>query len=145
MKLEYKISSHNSTVCGYPGRDFDWSKFDWKGLTIHGGIFKGDKDLQAPKPFVDSCLIARNCQYLHVPYDFVDNGTIYRVRPNRSMYAGKTYRGHLITKQTAIEKNDGWYWVLETIKTGRDTPQTIPSCCGLPEKDCKCSEEKIDC
>jgi len=24
-------------------------------------------------------------------------------------------------------------------------PQTIPSCCGKPEKDCTCQKEKIDC
>ena len=41
MKREYKISSHNSTVCGYPGRQFDWNKFDWEGKAIHKSIFKG--------------------------------------------------------------------------------------------------------
>lgn len=113
MKKEYKVSSFNSTVCGYPGRDFDWSKFDWEGKTIHKTIFKGQKDRRAPKPFVDDCLIAENCQYLHVPYEWVESGTIYRVRPNHTMYAGEVYRGHLIKKQTAEKRDDGWYWILE--------------------------------
>jgi len=29
MIKEYKVNPHNSTVLGYPGKDFDWSKFDW--------------------------------------------------------------------------------------------------------------------
>lgn len=114
MKREYKISKRNSTVCGYPGRDFDWGKFYWDGLAVHKSIFKGQKDLKAPTPFVDDCLIAPDCQYLHVPYDFEKHGTIYRVRPNPTMYAGEIYRGHLIKKQTAKKKDDGWYWVLES-------------------------------
>jgi len=113
MKRKYKINGRNSTVCGYPGRDFDWSKFCWNGSEVHAGIFKGDKDMKAPEPFVDDCLIAPNCQYLHVPYNFVEEGTIYRVRPNESMYAGETYRGHKIIKQTATKRKDGWYWELE--------------------------------
>lgn len=113
VKKEYKITKRNSTVCGYPGRDFDWTKFDWEGISICVSVFKGEKDYKAPKPFVDDCLIAENCQYLHVPYDFTEHGTIYRVRPNPTMYAGETYRRHLITKQTAIKKSDGWYWSLE--------------------------------
>ena len=110
---KYKINKRNSTVCGYPGRDFDWTKFDWEGKTIHKSIFKGIRDMKAPKPFADDCLIADNCQYLHVPYNFAENGTIYRVRPNPTMYAGKIYRGHLITKQRAFKRSDGWYWSLE--------------------------------
>ena len=113
MRKEYKISPHNSTVCGYPGRDFDWSKFDWEGKSINKSILKGYKDIKAPKPFVDGCLIAPNCQYLHIPYNFEEDGTIYRVRPNPTMYAGEIYRGCLIRKQTAVKKDDGWYWVLE--------------------------------
>ena len=113
MKKRYKIDKHNSTVCGYPGRDFDWSKFDWDGKSIHKGIFKGDKDIKAVEPYVDDCLIAKNCQYLHAPYDFAENGTIYRVRPNHTMYAGETYRGNKILKQRAIKCRGIWYWELE--------------------------------
>jgi len=113
MKKYQIITKHNSTVCGYPGRDFDWSKFDWEGKTVHKGIFKGDKDLKAVKPYVDDCLIALNCQYLHVPYDWQENGTVYRVRPNPTMYAGEVYRGKRVIKQTAIKRKGIWYWVLD--------------------------------
>ena len=110
----YKISQHNSTVCGYPGRDFDWTKFDWEGKSIYKSIFKGGKDTKAPLPCVDDGLIAPDCQYLHVPYDWKEHGTIYRVRPNDTMYAGETYRGYLIKAQRAVKKPDGcWYWELE--------------------------------
>ena len=113
MKREYKVNKRNSTVCGYPGRNFDWTRFDWEGKSIHKSIFKGEKACKSPKPFTDDCLISDNCQYLHVPYDFEESCTIYRVRPITSMYAGEIYRGHLIKRQTAVKKSDGWYWVLE--------------------------------
>lgn len=113
MKRKYKVAKHNSTVCGYPGRGFDWTKFDWEGKTIHKAIFKGKKDRRSPKPFLDDGLISPNCQYLHVPYDFEGHGTIYRVRPNPSMEAGQLYRGHLIVKQIAEKINSVWYWTLE--------------------------------
>ncbi len=113
MIKEYKVSSRNSTVCGYPGRDFDWSLFDWEGKSICKSRLKGYEDMKATKPYSDDCLIADKCQYLHVPYDFEENGTIYRVRPNDTMYAGQVYRGHLILRQRVVDKKDGWYWVLE--------------------------------
>ncbi len=31
---DYKIASRNSTVCGYPGRNYDWSKFCWDGSEV---------------------------------------------------------------------------------------------------------------
>jgi len=115
MQKEYKINSRNSTVCGYPGRDFDWTKFDWEGKSIYKSIFRGHKNIKANIPYIDNCsmFIESNCQYLHVPYDFTENGTVYRVRPNLSMRAGEVYRGHLILSQKAVKKKDGWYWVLD--------------------------------
>ncbi len=114
MKKYQVINKHNSTVCDYPGRGFDWSKFDWDGKTVHQSIFRNTKNMKAPKPWKDDGLIAENCQYLHVPYDFREAGTIYRVRPNDSMYAGEVYKGKLIKKQTAVKRKGVWYWVLES-------------------------------
>ena len=129
MKGEYKVSKHNSTVCGYPGRDFDWSNFDWKQKTVHDfGDMRYSNESEyipdelkgkrigikrAPQVFKDDCLIASNCEYLHVPYNWAENGTVFRVRPNDSMYAGEIYRGHLVKSVNVVEKEDGWYWVLE--------------------------------
>jgi hypothetical protein len=128
MRKDYKINQHNSTVCGYPGRDFDWAKFDWnQETTCDFGDMRYSSDSEfvpdelkgqligmkkAPEVYVDDGLIAPNCQYLHVPYNWSEHGTVYRVRPNETMYAGKIYRGHLIKKQTAVKKADGWYWRL---------------------------------
>jgi hypothetical protein len=112
MIKRYQINKRNSTVCGYPGRDFDWSKFDWEGKSLRKSMFSGDCGRRAPKPFVDDGLIAENCQYLHVPYDFEEAGTIYRVRPNDSMYAGEIYRGHRIIQQKAVKDKGIWYWEL---------------------------------
>jgi len=114
MRKDYKINQHNSTVCGYPGRDFDWAKFCWDGTAVYQDHFTRGvvSERKAPLPFVDDGLIAPNCEYLHVPYNWEENCTIYRVRPNDSMYAGEIYRGNLIKKQTAVKKEDGWYWRL---------------------------------
>jgi hypothetical protein len=123
---EYKISPRNSTVCGYPGRGFDWSKFSWnrEGIYDFGdarystecadekvrGKLIGKR--KAPAVFVDNGFIGEGSQYLHVPYDWAEAATVYRVRPNESMQAGSTWRGHKVIRQTAVKKHDGWYWRL---------------------------------
>ena len=128
MIKDYKINSHNSTVNGSPGRLYDWSKFDWNQETEHdfGDLrYSTDSDFvpddkkghligkqKAYAPYTDGYLIARHCQYLHVPYDWAESGTVYRVRPNDTMYTGEIYRGNLVTLQEAIKKEDGWYWRL---------------------------------
>ena len=114
---DYKVSKHNSTVCGYAGREFDWSKFCWDGGEVHVDKClhpdcQHTHEAKAPMPFVDGCLIAPHCQYLHVPYDYAEAGTIYRVRPNPTMEAGQLYRGQLIERQMAIHGNGNWYWRL---------------------------------
>ena len=106
MKKRYEINKHNSTVCGYPGRGFDWTLFDWNGETLHEGI-------GASLPWVDDGLIGKGSQYLHVPYEWTNLGTIYRVRPNESMRAGETYRGHKVIRQRAVQDGGKWYWELE--------------------------------
>ncbi len=113
----YKVNQHNSTVCGRPGRNFDWSKFDWEGKSVYNQpcpvrTCEHKHEVKAPLPYTDTCLIGPGSQYLHVPYNFAEARTIYRVRPNESMRAGETYRGRLIEKQRAIKKPDGWYWEL---------------------------------
>lgn len=113
MKRYYKVNQRNSTVCGYRGRDFDWSLFCWDESQIHKALFKGDRNMKAPKVFVDNRLIEVDSEYLHVPYDWVESGTSYRVRPNESMRAGQIYRGKKILKQTALKRKGEWYWCLE--------------------------------
>lgn len=129
MKKYYEVNKHNSTVNGLPGRLFDWSEFDWNRQTKHDfrdmrysteseyipkskwGKLLGIQ--KAPCVFVDDYLIADKCQYLHVPYAWSEQATIYRVRPNDSMEAGKVYRGKLIQRQTAVKLKGKWYWCLE--------------------------------
>ena len=117
MERVYKISPRNSTICGYPGRDFDWSKFCWDGKVsfVDRCHVRGCSHCHtntAPLPWVDG-KAKEYGEYLHVPYDYECACTIYRVRPNESMYAGEVYRGKLIKQQRAIKKDDGWYWQLE--------------------------------
>lgn len=106
MVKHYIVAKHTSTVCGYPGRDFDWSKFDWEGKS-------GNRGRKAPEPWIDDGLIEPNCEYLHVPYDFENAGTIYRVRPNCSMYAGRIYRGKLVKSVKPVKIKGIWYWRLD--------------------------------
>jgi len=116
MIKRYKINRHNSTVCGYPGRYYEWSKFDWEGKAIHiDKCFRCDHQHEdkAPLPYVDACLIAENCQYLHVPYDWENDSTIFRVRPNPTMYAGEVYRGYKVIRQRVVKIDGAWYWELE--------------------------------
>jgi hypothetical protein len=123
---DYKVNSHNSTVCGYAGRGFDWSKFDWNQETSHDfdnqrysktsefvpkesrGQLIGIQ--KAPAVFIDTGFIGAKNEYLHVPYNYIEDGTIYRVRPNESMQAGEMYRGKIVKRTKAIKKDDGWYW-----------------------------------
>ena len=125
---DYKVNKHNSTVNGSPGRDYDWDKFDWNQETEHDfgdSRYSTDSEYvpdelkgqligikKAPEVYTDGFFIAKHCQYLHVPYNYAYDATIYRVRPNDTMYTGEIYRGKLITKQEAILKEDGWYWRL---------------------------------
>lgn len=119
MKKLYKVNYHNSTCCGYPGRGFDWSKFCWDGSELHDygdAVYSGTKDKlgiqHCPIPWVDNGFISKGSEYLHVPYDWKEAGTIYRVRPNPTMEAGEVYRGKLIKRQRAVKLDDGWYWEL---------------------------------
>ena len=115
MKRDYKVVKHNSTVCGYPGQDFDWSKFCWDGSQFYKDTCRHGhtEESKAPLPWVDNSLIPPNCEYLHVPYDWAEHSSIYRVRPNEIMYAGEVYRGRLVLSVKAIQKSDGWYWRVE--------------------------------
>jgi len=128
---KYKVSKHNSTVCGYPGRNYDWNLFDWEQKTEYDfSDMRYSKDSEyvpkelkgqllgikkAPKVFVDNCsfFIENDCQYLHVPYKWSEQATVYRVRANESMRAGEIYRGTKVIRQSAIKENGIWYWVLE--------------------------------
>jgi hypothetical protein len=119
MRKYYKVKASNSTVCGDPGRFYDWSKFCWDGSAIHydrcnhPGCDAEHTKNKAPLPFVDGYLIAKHCQYLHVPYNWEKDCTIFRVRPNDSMWTGERYRGKVVKRQTAEQKDGVWYWVLE--------------------------------
>lgn len=119
---QYLIQKRNSTVCGYPGRDYNWKLFDWDERTNHrfNGVLR-----RAPKVYVDNGFIEPGCQYLHVPYAWQEHGLIYRVRPNESMQAGKVYQGRLIKKQTAEKINGSWYWVLQFARDRVETAENI--------------------
>jgi hypothetical protein len=117
MIKEYIITEHNSTVNGLPGRRFKWAKFCWNGKETYIDRYRildgMPSRLRAPLPLVDNYLIAKGCEYLHVPYNWKKDCTIYRVRPNVSMYAGRVYRKHLILAVKAIKRDNRWYWSLE--------------------------------
>ena len=117
MKTAYKINPRNSTVNGSPGRRYDWTKFCWDGSAIHLETcsIPGHpvEERKALLPYTDGLPIAPGCQYLHVPYNWAEDCTVFRVRPNDVMCAGQVYRGRMVKRQTAELRPEGWYWVLE--------------------------------
>ena len=114
----YRIGPRNSTVNGRPGREFDWTLACWDGSAVYTWASrKGDR---APRPYVDDFLIASHCQYLHVPWNYAAQGTIYRVRPNESMQAGHTYQSLRVVEQRAVKLADGWYWELRGEKVAQE-------------------------
>ncbi len=119
MIREYRIKPSNSTVNFDPGRRYDWSKFDWKGETWHEDnleVFTPRIGIaiasRAPKPWRDGDA-TKYYVYLHVPYDWAGDQTIFRVRP-QSFEAGKLYRGKMVTAVWVVEHDNGWYyWQVE--------------------------------
>ena len=71
------ITAANSVI----GEGGDWSKLDWGGEAIN--IFyrgsQGQKKTKAPLPFVDGT--PATGEYLHVPYNWTEDQTVYRVYP----------------------------------------------------------------
>jgi hypothetical protein len=115
MIKEYKVSKHNSTVNGDRGSLYDWSKFCWDGSAVYiehcsSPNCKHIHKWKAHIPYVDG---EETCQYLHVPYDWENDCTVFRIYPNDNMWAGQVYRGKKVISQKAIKKDDGWYWQLE--------------------------------
>ena len=108
--LLFPVTAETSTVNGYPGQQTDWTKFCWDGSEKNK--FEG-KMLKAPLPLVDGFLIGDGCEYLHVPYNFAEDGTISRVRPRKSLRARRMYHGRLILQQRAVKRDEGWYWEIE--------------------------------
>jgi hypothetical protein len=72
------IVKQNSSI----GEGGDWDKLDFAGKTVHketmGGI---EMEKKAPLPFRDEGFGDHTYQYLHVPYDWAEDETIYRVYP----------------------------------------------------------------
>lgn len=114
---EYKVGPRNSTVNGELGRMYDWSLFCWDGSAAYrdacGYAGHPVEEYKAPLPWVDGGRPGWvDYQYLHVPYNYAEVGTIYRVRPNDSMQPGQRYRGRVVSALKAVQHADGWYWQL---------------------------------
>jgi hypothetical protein len=131
MHKEYKIEPKNSSVNGAPGTHYDWSKFDWdqkaeydfgdSRYSTESEYIPKEKRGQligvqkAPKVFVDGNSDSFG-EYLHVPYDWAEDATVYRVYFKSAV--GKKFAGKTIKAVRAIKKDDGWYWQIEF----EDTP-----------------------
>jgi len=74
------ITKHNSII----GEGGDWTKLHWDGTEIYteyapSGFSPPKIEHKAPLPFIDGK--PETGQYLHVPYDWTEDMTIYRVYP----------------------------------------------------------------
>ena len=106
MKKLYAVSASNSTVNGDPGKHYDWNKFSWMEVK-HRNILRAGPEYYTAKPFVDGNA-TQYYEYIHVPWDFQDNGTIFRVRPH--FQVGQKRWGKIVTAVHAVEKQHVWYW-----------------------------------
>lgn len=122
----YRIKPTNSTVCGYAGIRFDWSKFDWDGQTEHDfGDMRYSTESEfvpveqrgqligvnkAPMPCIDGNDL-EYYNYIHVPYNYADDAVIYRVRPHYAV--GQKRWGYTVKRVTAVKDNGIWYWEIE--------------------------------
>lgn len=113
MYKDYKVSSSNSTINGDSAKHYDWSKLNWKPKPYRE-MFEFRTDMQwlsfgcnTPEVFTDG-LADMYYQYLHVPYNYPNMGTIYRVRPRYEV--GKMRNGKTPIRVEAIKKANGWYW-----------------------------------
>jgi hypothetical protein len=126
MIKRYLINAKNSTVCGYPGTHFDWTKFDWNQKESYDYVdmrysteseFVPDNDKgqligvkQSPIPWIDG-KDKEYYEYLHVPFNWAEDATIYRVRPHFEV--GQTRWKHKVIRVSAINDNNIWYWEIE--------------------------------
>ena len=110
-----RISPKNSTVNGDPGRLYDWSKFCWDGTAVYvegcGVPCHPTTERKAPLPFKDGK--PESAEYLHVPYAWASDSTIYRVWPRDKWCVGETWRGKRVVRSAVEQREDGWYWVVE--------------------------------
>ena len=70
----------------------DWSKLCWDGSEVYKFHWNKNLDTKAPLPFVDKMIL--NWEYLHVPYNYTQDGTVYRL-------------------YSRYEETD-WFWVKES-------------------------------
>ncbi len=66
---------------------------------------------KAPLPFLDGR--PESCQYLHVPYRWEEDCTIYRVYPRDKWCVGQTWRGRKVLRQTVERTVKDWFWSVE--------------------------------
>ena len=114
--IRERIGPRNSTVNGDPGRLYDWAGACWDGSAVHvDHCMTRDcthvHENKAPLPFKDGK--PESCQYLHVPWHWVSDSTIYRVYPRDKWCVGEKWYGKTVVRQTVEKDDDGWYWVVE--------------------------------
>lgn len=76
------ITPENGMPCGYDGKGYDWSKFDWEGKTVHvDKCWRCDHkhEDKAHPAYIDHSI--PDYEYLHVPYAWAEQGTVYRIWP----------------------------------------------------------------
>lgn len=106
---KYSPSKPNDSICSistpcYGGDNIPEWMFNIK---VKAGIGKK----KAPQVEVKS---NSRYQYLEVPYRWQEFPSTCGVVPHNSMQVGNSFRGKSIKSQTAIKKDNGfWYWRLE--------------------------------
>lgn len=115
MIKRYPITAKNSTVNSDAGTHYDWSKFDWQGKSTytdrclvsncnHKHVYK------AYPAYVDG-KATEYYEYLHVPYNWIKDATVFRIRPHFEV--GQIRWKHKVVRVSAINDNGKWFWEVE--------------------------------
>lgn len=118
MIKRYPITAKTSTVNGDAGTHYDWSKFDWHGKSIHttkcfDPNCSHKHEYKSFIPTIDG-KATEYYEYLHVPYEWELDMTVFRVRPYFEV--GQKRWGYIVKRVSAILDNGNWFWEIEFLK-----------------------------
>jgi len=112
------ITPDNGMPNGQDGNLYDWSKFDWEGKEVHiDKCWRCDHkhEDKAYPPYVDHSI--PNYDYLHVPYAWTREGTVYRIWPvwevGDKVRVNRKFKLLIEVEAIKAEQVEGkWAWVI---------------------------------
>ena len=119
-KIVQLITPDNGMPNGQWGKLYDWSKFDWEGKAIHidechARCCNHSHEDKAYPAYVDRS--SPNYEYLHVPYDWAEECTVYRIWPvweiGDKVRVNRKFKLLIEVEAIKAEQVEGkWAWVI---------------------------------